>query len=115
MENKIKFSDVPLLKMISSPTNATLYIKLFDLIIYDYINGGIINVLNHWHDGVNHEVELVSKCSNCKNCSDDKDEEYCYKLERYIPVIFGKDLGLQQDAETFSCSLFEIKNLAEGE
>lgn len=113
MVNKIKFSDVPLLKMISSPTNATLYIKLFDLIIYDYINGGIINVLNHWHDGVNHEVELVSKCSNCKF----KDDNYCWKLKKDIeekPHHMGYDT-INKNPETFSCSLFEIKNLSEGE
>lgn len=51
------------------------------------------------------EVELISKCYNCKHF--DSHIKFCNMLGMGIEL--GDDESLDQDPETFSCSLFELK------
>lgn len=65
------------------------------------------------------EVELISKCKNCKhylcNAKERSNEKYyCTSIVKYenLPEsasISEGNVYLKQDTETFSCSLFEMK------
>ncbi len=61
------------------------------------------------------EVELVTKCENCRfhnknmgefSCPLSGFENHCHRISIDIDNTFG---GLHQNPETFSCSLFEMK------
>lgn len=53
------------------------------------------------------EVELITKCENCKFKSNSLILTWCDKLDVNIEENSERNIG--QNIETFSCSLFEMK------
>lgn len=109
MENKtIKFKDVPIgVKVKFKDGQEGIRVDDIHVCLFNPDSSvEIYSVL--WNSAFYHsesEVELITKCSNCKH--------YASSLCINYPEALADHTDIQK--QTFSCSLFEIKNLAEGE
>lgn len=96
----MKFSEVKIGAQIKSP-NLYYFIKV------DNKNASFIDDNGRWCTlkcDSDSEWELITKCYNCKHF--DSHIRFCDKLGTGIEL--GDDESIDQDPETFSCSIFEM-------
>lgn len=103
--SKIKFSEIPIgAKVLIYKQQEN--IKLENELVFNITLGHLENV------SPDTEVELITNCINCKRFNQDhfgKDYGffYCNKIKVNYPD--GVQAEFKENPETFSCSLFEMK------
>lgn len=110
----MKFSDVPVGARFKSKFKAT-FIKFAES-NNEEPNCLDISTYKLWFNLPETEVELVTKCVNCKYINKNSGElevpidglkHYCHRIRADLSE---SHYGLDRDIETFSCSLFEMKD-----